>query len=58
MVSNLSDRLQSALADRYLIERELGRGGTAIVYPLGNHAPDYTVALCWYSQKIGTHRER
>jgi len=29
---DLLDRLQSALADRYTIERELGRGGMAIVY--------------------------
>ena len=26
------DRLKSALADRYTIERELGRGGMATVY--------------------------
>ena len=26
------DRLQAALADRYLLERELGRGGMATVY--------------------------
>ena len=27
------ERLQSALADRYRLERELGRGGMAVVYP-------------------------
>jgi tRNA A-37 threonylcarbamoyl transferase component Bud32/tetratricopeptide (TPR) repeat protein len=32
VVSGLSDRLRTALADRYTIERELGRGGMAIVY--------------------------
>ena len=29
---DLLERLQSALADRYAIERELGRGGMATVY--------------------------
>jgi len=28
------DRLKVALADRYTIERELGRGGMAVVYRL------------------------
>ena len=32
MVSDLLERLQAALADRYAIERELGRGGMAVVY--------------------------
>ncbi len=32
MVSDLLERLKSALADRYTIERELGRGGMATVY--------------------------
>jgi TolB-like protein len=31
-VSDLSDRLAAALADRYAIERELGRGGMATVF--------------------------
>jgi hypothetical protein len=31
-VSDLVARLAEALADRYTIERELGRGGMAIVY--------------------------
>ena len=31
-MSDLSQRLQDALADRYRIERELGRGGMATVY--------------------------
>jgi hypothetical protein len=31
-MTDMLDRLQSALADRYTIERELGRGGMAIVY--------------------------
>jgi hypothetical protein len=31
-VSGLLGRIQQALADRYVIERELGRGGMATVY--------------------------
>ncbi len=31
-VSDLSDRVRDLLADRYVIERELGRGGTATVF--------------------------
>jgi serine/threonine-protein kinase len=39
---DLLDRLKTALADRYAIERELGRGGTATVYlaeDLKHHRP-------------------
>jgi serine/threonine-protein kinase len=31
-MAKLLERLQAALADRYVIERELGRGGMAVVY--------------------------
>ncbi len=31
-MTDVSDRLKAALADRYTIERELGRGGMATVY--------------------------
>ena len=31
-MADLLDRLRTALADRYAIERELGRGGMATVY--------------------------
>jgi serine/threonine-protein kinase len=31
-VTDLLDRLKAALADRYAIEREIGRGGMATVY--------------------------
>jgi hypothetical protein len=32
-MSPVLDQLSSALADRYRIERELGQGGMATVYP-------------------------
>jgi hypothetical protein len=31
-VSHLQDQLQAGLADRYILERELGRGGMATVH--------------------------
>ncbi|MFC1639844.1 hypothetical protein ACFL3B_03660 [Gemmatimonadota bacterium] len=31
-MSDVLSRLTSALSDRYTIERELGRGGMAVVY--------------------------
>ena len=31
-MSDITERLKSALADRYRIERELGQGGMSIVY--------------------------
>ena len=31
-MSNLADQLSAALADRYRLERELGRGGMATVF--------------------------
>ena len=40
-MSEVLSRLKSALADRYVIERELGRGGMATVYLAEDlkHAP-------------------
>lgn len=38
-------RLQAALADRYTVERELGRGGTATVYLATDLRHDRPVAL-------------
>jgi serine/threonine-protein kinase len=39
------DRLKAALADRYTIERELGRGGMATVYLARDHRHERSVAL-------------
>ena len=41
----ISDRLRSALADRYTIDRELGRGGMATVYLAQDLKHDRLVAL-------------
>jgi len=32
MTTDLLERLKSALADRYAVESEIGRGGMAVVY--------------------------
>src|SRR5688500_17733188 len=42
---DLSARLRRALADRYLIEEELGRGGTAIVFRALDLKHDRHVAI-------------
>jgi serine/threonine protein kinase len=44
-VSVQQDRLSVALADRYTIERELGRGGMAIVYLAHDLRHDRPVAM-------------
>jgi len=44
-VSNLLDQVKSALADRYEIERELGRGGMAAVFLARDPKHDRLVAL-------------
>jgi serine/threonine protein kinase/tetratricopeptide (TPR) repeat protein len=45
LVTDLRERLQSGLADRYRIERELGRGGMATVYLAQDLRHDRPVAL-------------
>lgn len=45
MIGDLRPRLQAALSERYAIERELGRGGTAIVYLARDLRHERRVAL-------------
>ncbi len=44
-MTSAPDRLVAALSDRYLIERELGRGGMATVYLAQDLKHDRKVAL-------------
>jgi serine/threonine-protein kinase len=44
-VTELSERLQAALGDRYRLERELGRGGTAVVFLAYDPKHDRRVAI-------------
>ena len=44
-MNDLLGRLKEALADRYVVERELGRGGMAVVYLAQDLKHDRAVAL-------------
>lgn len=44
-MSDLLERLKSALADRYAIEREIGRGGMAVVYLAADLKHERQVAI-------------
>jgi serine/threonine-protein kinase len=44
-VSEILKQLQSAIADRYLVERELGRGGMATVYLATDERHERQVAI-------------
>ena len=50
--------LQSALADRYTIERELSRGGMATVYLAQDVRHDRPVALICLAVLIGSSHVR
>jgi tetratricopeptide (TPR) repeat protein/tRNA A-37 threonylcarbamoyl transferase component Bud32 len=49
------DRLQSALSDRYRIERELGQGGMATVYEARDLKHDRTVAIKVLRADLAAH---
>jgi eukaryotic-like serine/threonine-protein kinase len=53
-MADLRDRLQSGLADRYRIERELGRGGMATVFLAHDLRHDRPVALKVLHQELAT----
>ena len=44
-MTDIPSRLAAALADRYRVERELGRGGMATVYMAQDNRHDRKVAL-------------
>ena len=50
--------LEAALADRYVIERELGRGGNAVVYLAHDIKHDRKVALKVLSPELAVRSER
>ncbi len=52
-MSDISDRLASALADRYTIERELGAGGMATVYLAHDIKHDRKVAVKVLRPELG-----
>lgn len=45
-LTGIADRLSAALADRYTIEGEIGRGGMATVYLARDRNHDRPVAPC------------
>jgi hypothetical protein len=52
-MSDHVERLQSAIADRYVIEREVGRGGMAIVYLARDVRHDRNVAVKVVRPELG-----
>jgi eukaryotic-like serine/threonine-protein kinase len=54
MPSDILSRLQTALGDRYRVDRELGRGGMATVYLAQDLRHDRPVALKVFHPQLGT----
>jgi eukaryotic-like serine/threonine-protein kinase len=52
-MSVLADRIQSVLSERYVIERELGRGGMAVVFLARDVRHDRPVAIKVFRSDIG-----
>ena len=52
-MTNLIDRLQNAIADRYVIQREVGRGGMANVYLAHDVRHDRAVAVKVLRPELG-----
>src|SRR3954469_18032274 len=49
----LADRIQRALGDRYVVERELGRGGMAVVFLARDVRHDRPVAIKVFRSDVG-----
>jgi TolB-like protein len=58
MLTDIAVRLQTALGDRYRIERELGRGGMATVYLAHDLRHDRPVALKVFHPELAALGER
>ncbi|MCH7876305.1 MAG: hypothetical protein IH965_13545 [Gemmatimonadetes bacterium] len=54
-MSDVIDRLSTALADRYRVEREIGAGGMATVYLAKDLKHDRKVALKVLRPRVGSH---
>jgi serine/threonine-protein kinase len=57
-VADLLDRLRAALASRYLVERELGRGGMATVYLARDIKHERSVAIKLLRPELASHGYR
>jgi serine/threonine protein kinase/Tfp pilus assembly protein PilF len=57
-VMDMLSQLRSAVADRYTVEKELGRGGTAVVFLAHDKKHDRLVAMKVLQPELGIARER
>lgn len=55
---DMLSQLRSAVADRYAVEKELGRGGTAVVFLAHDRKHDRLVAMKVLQPELGVTRER